>query len=268
MHHTLEGCSQGATAQGATAQGTPAQATTTQAPPANVQALPPLEVRAPASGIKRGHPQSAARIVSAPARIPVYATAPLGGKGTDVDKLPSTVSLVDSKQIARAGSLNITDALQQNVPAINISEVSGNPFQPSVQFRGFDSSPVSGTPQGLAVYQNGVRINEAFGDTVNWDLIPENAIDHTAIVAGNPIFGLNAIGGAITMTMKNGFTWQGFEGDVRGGSFGRAQEEFQYGKEIGNYSVYVAGAQINSLDAHIDLVPGLAVKLIRLVPPA
>ncbi len=30
-----------------------------------------------------------------------------------------------------------------------------------------------GTPQGLAVYQNGVRINEVFGDTVNWDLIPE-----------------------------------------------------------------------------------------------
>ena len=57
-----------------------------------------------------------------------------------------------------------------------LNEVAGNPFQPNVQFRGFVASPVSGTPQGLAVYQNGVRVNEAFGDTVNWDLIPTAAI--------------------------------------------------------------------------------------------
>ncbi len=57
-----------------------------------------------------------------------------------------------------------------------MQEVAGNPFQPDFYFRGFDASPVSGTPQGLAVYQNGVRINEAFGDTVNWDLIPTSAV--------------------------------------------------------------------------------------------
>ena len=97
-----------------------------------------------------------------------------------------------------------------------------------------------------------MRINEAFGDTVNWDLIPENAIDRTAIIAGNPIFGLNALGGAVTVTMKNGFTWQGFEADLRGGSFDRAQEEFQYGKQIGDYSVYVAATQINDGGWRVD----------------
>ena len=90
-----------------------------------------------------------------------------------------------------------------------------------------------------------MRINEAFGDTVNWDLIPENAIDKMAIVAGDPIFGLNALGGALNVTMKNGFTWQGFEADLRGGSFYRAQEEFQFGKQVGDWSVYLAGTQIN-----------------------
>ena len=107
------------------------------------------------------------------------------------------------------------------------------------------ATPVTGTPIGLAVYQNGVRINEAFGDTVNWDLIPENAIDKMAIVAGDPIFGLNALGGALNVTMKNGFTWQGFEADLRGGSFYRAQEEVQFGKQVGDWSVYLAGTQIN-----------------------
>ena len=129
---------------------------------------------------------------------------------------------------------------------------SGNDFQPDVSYRGFDATPVTGTPEGLAVYQNGVRINEAFGDTVNWDLIPDNAIDKMTIVAGNPIFGLNALGGALNVTMKNGFTWQGFEADLRGGSFYRAQEELQYGKQVGDYSVYVAAEQINDGGWRVD----------------
>ena len=87
--------------------------------------------------------------------------------------------------------------------------VSGNPFQPDVYFRGFDASPVAGTPQGLAVYQNGVRINEAFGDIVNWDLIPTVAIRSMDVVSNNPVFGLNALGGAISIKMKDGFGYQG-----------------------------------------------------------
>ena len=45
--------------------------------------------------------------------------------------------------------------------------------------------------------------------------------------------------------MKNGFTWDGFEADLRGGSFYRAEEELQYGKQVCNYSVYLAATQIN-----------------------
>jgi hypothetical protein len=36
----------------------------------------------------------------------------------------------------------------------------------------------------------------------------------------------------------------------------------------GAFRLQVAGAQIDSLDAHIQLVPGLAVKLIRIAPLA
>jgi iron complex outermembrane recepter protein len=182
----------------------------------------------------------------------VVATTPLGGGEIDVAKSPFAVWQTNSQDIQTFNDTTLTETLARQAPGVTVGNVSGNDFQPDLSYRGFNATPVSGSPIGLAVYQNGVRINEAFGDTVNWDLIPENAIDHTAIVAGNPIFGLNAIGGAITMTMKNGFTYQGFEGDVRGGSFGRAQEEFQYGKQIGNYSVYVAGAQINDGGWRVD----------------
>ncbi|MGQ7322978.1 TonB-dependent receptor plug domain-containing protein, partial [Streptococcus suis] len=89
--------------------------------------------------------------------------------------------------------------------------------------RGFNASPVAGTPQGLAVYQNGVRINEAFGDTVNWDLIPTSAIQSVTVSTNNPAFGLNSLGGALNIRMKDGFTYQGAGIDVMGGSFGRLQ---------------------------------------------
>jgi outer membrane receptor protein involved in Fe transport len=158
----------------------------------------------------------------------------------DVDKVPASVNAVGAGQIARTGSLNIADALQQQVPGIIVSDTTGNPFQPDIQFRGFVASPVAGTPQGLAVYQNGVRVNEAFGDTVNWDLIPTAAIRSVTVVTNNPAFGLNALGGAINVLMKNGFNYQGAEINTMGGSFGRIQSSAQWGKQIDNFSVYGA----------------------------
>src|SRR5271166_3076540 len=175
----------------------------------------------------------------------VIATTPLGGGDIDVSKAPFSVWQTSAQDIQTFNDTTLTGTLARQAPGVTVGNVSGNDFQPNVSYRGFDATPVTGTPIGLAVYQNGVRINEAFGDTVNWDLIPENAIDRTAIVAGNPIFGLNALGGAVTITMKNGFTWDGFEADLRGGSFSRAQEEFQFGRQVGNNSVYLAATQIN-----------------------
>ena len=182
----------------------------------------------------------------------VVATTPLGGGDIDVAKSPFAVWQTNSQDIRTFNDTTLSETLARQAPGVTVGNVSGNDFQPDLMYRGFDATAVSGTPIGLAVYQNGVRINEAFGDTVNWELIPENAIDKTAIIAGNPIFGLNALGGAVTMTMKNGFTWQGFEADMRAGSFNRAQEEVQYGKQIGNYSVYVAATQINDGGWRVD----------------
>jgi outer membrane cobalamin receptor len=170
----------------------------------------------------------------------VYPTTPVSGSGIDIDKVPASVNVVDAAQIDRVRSANIADALQQYVPGIIVNEVAGNPFQPDVQFRGFVASPVAGTPQGLAVYQNGVRVNEAFGDTVNWDLIPTAAIQSVAVVTNNPAFGLNALGGAINVQMKDGFKYQGVEINTMGGSFGRIQSSAQWGKQYDDFAVYGA----------------------------
>jgi outer membrane receptor protein involved in Fe transport len=168
------------------------------------------------------------------------AMTPVKGSEIPLEKVPGGVSQVSSADIQRSGSPAIEDALQQNVPGVIISDVNGNPFATDVQYRGFTSSPVEGTPQGLAVYQNGVRINEVFGDTVNWDLIPSPAINSITVVSGNPLYGLNALGGAVNISMKDGFSFQGAESDTRAGSYGRFQESLQFGKQVDNFAAYVA----------------------------
>jgi outer membrane receptor protein involved in Fe transport len=204
--------------------------------------LPAVEVSPPQTAARLGRARTAGRVVRRVTRLQVYPTSPITTPSTAlaVDKVPSSINFVDSAQIERTNSLNITDALQQNVAGLNINEVAGNPFQPNVEFRGFVGSPVSGTPQGLAVYQNGVRVNEAFGDTVNWDLIPTAAIKSVAVVTNNPAFGLNALGGAVTVQMKDGFGYRGAEINTMGGSFGRVQSSAQWGKQIDNFAVYGA----------------------------
>jgi outer membrane receptor protein involved in Fe transport len=205
-----------------------------------VQALPPVVVTGTKTGVKRGRDQNATRTARAPTRLVVYPTTPISGSGIDPQKVPASINVVDANQIKQTGSLNISDALQQYVPGVIVNEVAGNPFQPNVQFRGFVGSPVSGTPQGLAVYQNGVRINEAFGDTVNWDLIPTAAIKSVTVVSNNPAFGMNALGGAVDVQMKDGFNYHGAEIDTMGGSFGRIQSSAQWGKQVDNFAVYGA----------------------------
>ena len=211
-----------------------------------VQDLPPIAV-APPHRVKRDQtPSTAGNAIKKPRPRVVYVATPLPGAGAvsgpsfDIDKVPVSVNAVDAGQIKQTGSLSVGDALVKYVPGITINEVAGNPFQPDVQFRGFVASPVSGTPQGLAVYQNGVRINEAFGDTVNWDLIPTAAIKSVTVVTNNPAFGLNALGGAVNVQMKDGFSYHGAEIDTMGGSFGRIQSSAQWGKQIDNVSIYGA----------------------------
>ena len=210
-----------------------------------VQVLPDVEVSAPPPPASRAKPARSAgapRVARVLRRVPVYPTAPTptASTGIEVDKVPAAINAAGANQIGRTNSLNIADTLQQQIPGIIISDTTGNPFQPDVQFRGFVASPVAGTPQGLAVYQNGVRVNEAFGDTVNWDLIPTAAIRSVTVVTNNPAFGLNALGGAVNVLMKDGFNYKGAEVNTMAGSFGRLQSSAQWGKQIDNFAVYGA----------------------------
>jgi hypothetical protein len=159
--------------------------------------LTPVIVFAQASGAPGDAATGAPSAEIALPTVNIVGSSPLLGSGIDRNKLPAQTSVLNSGDIARDGTPNALRALNEQVGGVNLDSASGNPDQPTLLYHGFEASPLLGVPQGLAVYVNGARFNDAFGDTVNWDLIPSLAIGQLNLEGPNPVFGLNALGGSI-----------------------------------------------------------------------
>ena len=192
----------------------------------------------------------AAAAAPTPAATPTAAAAPETASNAvpgavELDKIPSNVQTVGASAFDGTKAPDLLQSLDRALPGVSLSSQTGNDFQLDLNYRGFTASPVIGTPQGLAVYQNGVRINEVFGDVVNWDFIPQSAINQLTLVPSNPVYGLNASGGALAFEMKNGYTYHAIEGELSGGSYGRAVASVQAGGQNGNLSGYITADAIN-----------------------
>ena len=168
----------------------------------------------------------------------IVVVAPYGAR-LSRERVAANVQSMTAEEIGRSHSLDLTDLLNRNFGSISINHAQNNPLQPDVNFRGFTASPLLGLSPGLTVYQNGVRINEPFGDTVNWDLIPLSAVNAVQLFAGaNPVFGLNTLGGALSLQMKNGFDYDTIGAEVYGGSFTRGSASVQVGGNDGRWGYY------------------------------
>ena len=145
--------------------------------------------------------------------VTIIGASPLLGSGVDRDTVPAATNVLKGDDLTRGGTdpPDLVRALNEQVGGVNLDSASGNPYQPTCSITGSRHRPLQGTPQGLAVYVNGVRFNQAFGDTVNFDLLPDMAIDQMNLEGSNPVFGLNALGGALNVQLKNGFTYHGGE---------------------------------------------------------
>ena len=177
--------------------------------------------------------------------VEVVGATPLLGSGVDRNKVPAETHVLTDQDISRNGYPQALRGLNEDIPGVTLDAAAGNPFQPNLIYHGFLASPLQGNPQGLAVYLNGARFNQPFGDTVNWDLIPDLAIDRMDLVGSNPVFGLNALGGALSVRMKNGFSYQGGELDLLGGSLAHYQGNLQYGVQSDNVAAYVAATGLH-----------------------
>lgn len=166
--------------------------------------------------------------------VEIVQTTPVPGTGVPKDQIPSNVQTATDRRLRQLQSLNLPEFMRTQLPSVSVNEVQGNPYQMDVNYRGFTASPLLGTPQGLSVFLDGVRVNEPFGDIVNWDLLPRAAIANITLLPGsNPLFGLNTLGGALSMQTKSGDTHPGTGIEVEGGSFGRISTELTHGRKLG-----------------------------------
>lgn len=202
-----------------------------------------LAVAGVISIISQAHAENKAEVMEL-GTIEVISTTPLPSLGTPLNQVPSNVQVGSSKDISQQESLNLAEFLDSNLGSINTSGSVGNPYQMDVSYRGFTASPILGSAIGLSVFLDGVRFNEPFGDIVNWDLIPTNAIGSINLIPGsNPLFGLNTLGGALAVNTKSGSSFPGIKATILGGSWGRRAAEFEVGGEdkAHNLDYFVAG---------------------------
>lgn len=180
---------------------------------------------------------------TAPTTLDVVGTTPLAGGDLSPEQIPAPVQLATQEDLQKSGSLDLSDFLNRRLGDVNVNENQGNPFQPDVNYRGYTASPLLGTPEGISVYMDGVRLNQPFGDVVSWDLIPKIAISEVTLIPGsNPMFGLNTLGGAISLETRDGHSNPGAMIQVSGGSYGRRAVEGEYGGASKNgLNWYVAG---------------------------
>ena len=210
----------------------PAAAPPAEPPPA---AAPPA-APAPAPLVAEPEP------VDTGAETVVTATTPLHGSRLPRERVPANVQTVTADAIAARHSLDLADYMLDALGSVSTNQVQQNPLQPDFQYRGFLASPLLGAPQGLSVYIDGVRLNEPFGDTLSWDLIPTEAVRSANLMPGsNPLYGLNTLGGALSIETKTGFSDPGAEVHLLGGSFGRRLLDVGLGGHGERWGVFAAG---------------------------
>jgi len=177
-------------------------------------------------------------------KIEVISATPLPSIGLTLDQFPSTVQDVKTSDLKKSKTIDIGSFMNENLAGVDVNETQGNPIQPDVNYHGFTASPLLGTPQGLSVYMDGVRMNQPFGDVVSWDLIPKNAISSMQLYSGsNPLFGLNTLGGALSINTKDGRNNPGAALQFSAGSWGRKIGELEYGavSEDNSKDFFIAG---------------------------
>ncbi|NOS73219.1 MAG: TonB-dependent receptor [Methyloglobulus sp.] len=172
--------------------------------------------------------------------VEVVGVTPLQGSGVSADKIAANLQTVNANQLKKAQTISLSDYINRYLGSVSVNEAQNNPLQPDIYYRGFVASPLLGLPQGLSTYVNGVRFNEPFGDSVNWDLIPQGAIDSMALYPGsNPVYGLNSLGGSISIRTKTGFSAPHHQVEVYGGSWDRHSEELTTGWNNGTWGYFL-----------------------------
>lgn len=189
--------------------------------------------------------------------VRVIQQAPLPGFGIPRALYPGNAQQAGEAERRNSGATNLPEFMNQRLQGVTANDVQGSPFQVDILYRGQRLSPLLGTPQGLSLYLDGVRMNQPFGDIVSWDLLPEAAIADLVLVPGsNPFYGLNTLAGALVLTTKSGLTHPGGEVELSFGSGQRKRLDIAQGWRNADGSHLFAAATLFDEKGWRDRSPG------------
>src|SRR5438309_3807342 len=147
--------------------------------------------------------QSGSRLVEASEEIVVIGRLPQ--PSLPPSKVPAAVQLIDRGELERPGPASLPDSLAAKVPGFTLSDEQGNSYQPDLSLRGFQATSVTGVPQGVSVFLDGVRVNEPTAEEVNFDLLPVEDLESVEVVPGpSVLFGRNTLAGALNLVTRRG----------------------------------------------------------------
>jgi iron complex outermembrane receptor protein len=146
---------------------------------------------------------------------------------------PASVSVFTREDIQASGAKTLQEALS-NLPDIFLHDQTGNPVEATVDVRGF--------PQGtsLAVFLDGVRLNDLQDNSVRWDVIPLEDVERIEVYRGatGPLYGGGALSGVVNIiTRRNpGIPRLDLKGTV--GSFGERGARVHSSGTFGEWEYY------------------------------
>jgi iron complex outermembrane receptor protein len=134
-------------------------------------------------------------------------------------RLPVRVDVLEMNRKSHGASA--AAELLQRLPGVSMSNDQGSSAQPTLELRGFLLSPVVGVAQGVSVFLDGVRINGADAQEVNFDLLPMEAVDRAELVPGSSaLYGKNSLAGSLILHTARGDSVSSLRGGVETGSYG------------------------------------------------
>ena len=155
----------------------------------------------------------------------------------ELRRVPGQVYVVTAEEIQREKPRNVPEAIRQVPGVVVFYDQVGNAFQPTVDLRGFNSQP----NPSFAVFVDGVRVNEADSNGVNWDLIPIQDVERIEVLPGaSAVFGQNAISGVINIITKRGKRVPQTTIEAAGGSYNHYRISANTSGPAGDFDYYAS----------------------------
>jgi iron complex outermembrane recepter protein len=203
-------------------------------------------------GVAQEQPGVAQEQPGAPEQTPetpgVVRLPPLGVTSTRLpstplpaSRVPASVDVMSGEELRATGAVTLQDALRR-LPGVTTANQQGNSFQMDLSVRGFQGTSVTGAPQGISVFVDGVRVNEPTVEEINFDLLPLDDIERIELIRGPAaVFGRNTLGGVLNIVTRRGAEVREIVPEAEWGSFGRQKYRLRVGGTEGPFDYYVSG---------------------------